>query len=120
MSQLRVPFITGSHAYGTPNENSDVDLVVLMDESVMHNIKDLLEIPRIDPKTGYPNPIYAGNLNIIAVHTDLEYDAWQNATNYLKSRRPVSREFAIAYIKEEKRKLRVHGDYPPSKKNSQV
>jgi len=70
-------FITGSHAYGTPTDESDIDLVVW----VGGDAKTLLA------KEGYP--IRFGNLNLILVDSEEQWTAWEAGTNALKRIAPV-------------------------------
>lgn len=66
-------FITGSHAYGTPNKDSDVDLVVRMSKATLKKLHELSGI-----KEG--EPLRFGNLNLIACTNDLEMAVWKVGT----------------------------------------
>lgn len=83
-------FITGSRAYGTVREDSDIDLAVVVTPEEAQLLKNLSEQC---PKTVF------GRLNlVIFVNTkdDLErYKAWKKVNEELKRRRPVTRQFAI-------------------------
>lgn len=81
-------FITGSHAYGEPGEESDIDLVVLVDSDTQ---KLLIE------HGGKPTRF--GKLNIIAVDTQAKFDKWKKGTEALQAIRPVDRESAVAVFK---------------------
>ena len=88
-------FITVSQVYGTPDELSYIDLVVL----VSKEDKDFLF-----SKSECKSKLMFGNLNLIALDKDYEpdikkYTAWKAGTVYLKSIKPVTREFAIEYFK---------------------
>jgi predicted nucleotidyltransferase len=88
-------FLTGSQVYGTPDELSDIDLVVL----VSKEDKDFLF-----SKSNSSSKLMFGNLNIIALdkeyHNDVvKYEAWKKGTEHLKSIKPVTRDFAIEYFK---------------------
>lgn len=80
-------FITGSHAYGTPNENSDIDLAILCSESdsqfLWRNIQD-----------GFT--LRTGKLNILAFYNAKNFECWREVTNQLKAIAPVTREDAVA------------------------
>lgn len=89
-------FITGSHAYGKPTENSDVDLVVFMSTEW-----DANKIKRYfgDPQTTHGGPVRAGNLNLILCDTEAEWSIWRYGTDILIRRsleegRPVDTEEA--------------------------
>lgn len=85
-------FLTGSHAYGTPNNESDIDLVLLMDES---EGRRLATLAGIEPDKNYGVPVIRfGKLNLIVVTSQTEYDAWFNGTNQLVQEKPVTRERA--------------------------
>jgi len=85
------PFITGSHAYGLPNEDSDIDLVIPpltwnSDLNLLRTNKDGAGVIRY------------GKLNLIVAPTDEAFRLWQRCNEHLKSMKPVTREFAIRYI----------------------
>jgi|TARA_R110002096_G_scaffold321278_4_gene515380 hypothetical protein len=62
----RIPFFTGSQAYGAPTQTSNTDIVVLMGEAL----------------ETYPGvrSLCIGTLRIILVSLPEEYDAWHAAT----------------------------------------
>lgn len=68
-------FITGSHAYGAPTENSDVDLVVL----VSPETRDKL-IRLSDDKC---TPVRYGNINLIVPMSEAEFRKWKLVTDFL-------------------------------------
>lgn len=81
----------GSRAYGTPREDSDVDLVIQLsieDEILLREGLGLKE-------TG---SIRIGNLNIIVARTDEQYELWRSGIEILKSRAPVTRQEAIEFF----------------------
>lgn len=63
-------FVTGSHIYGSPKPESDVDLVVLCSQKTKEKLLEL---------SGGKYPIRFGNLNIIAAGSEEEYKAWYKA-----------------------------------------
>ncbi len=63
-------FLTGSHTYGQPNANSDIDLVIRADPDTKQKLLEL---------SGGSFPIKFGNLNLIVAVTDSEYSAWSLA-----------------------------------------
>lgn len=65
-------FITGSRAYGQPNAESDVDLVLLVDDLTTFTLTQQSETKAV--------PVRYGNLNLILCHSEEEYDAWEKFT----------------------------------------
>lgn len=68
-------FITGSHAYGTPDESSDLDLVVRV---------DLITADKIKALAGGKVPIRFGGLNLILATTDAEWAVWKVGTETMR------------------------------------
>lgn len=68
----RSGFITGSRAYGQPNAESDVDLVLFVDGLAAFTLIQQSETKEI--------PVRYGNLNLILCHSEEEYDAWEKFT----------------------------------------
>lgn len=91
-------FITGSHAYGTPNIASDIDLVIRLSEA------DYQILVAIADKIAYDNDEYAknpqnriiriGKLNLLVCLSDAQYQMWLRGTRELKRKRPVTRKTA--------------------------
>lgn len=93
-------FLTGSHVYGTPKHDSDIDLVIQLDsdeELELCGQSDGGGI--IIDDSDYPT-IRFGNLQIIAVEDDREFAIWKSCTEELKKRAPVTREEAVNLIKK--------------------
>lgn len=86
-------FITGSHAYGTPTEYSDVDLGIAVskeDYALLWKLKD-------KNRKG----LRFGPLNIVAFNIDdeealLRFIRWRNTNDKLIARKPVTKEEACA------------------------
>ena len=89
-------FITGSVAYGTPHKDSDIDLVVLIDEK---NIKELQCKDESD-LDGYGrwNSIRFGKLNLICMTNKTHFDLWYQGTMELIAKAPVTREQAVEHL----------------------
>lgn len=68
-------FITGSHAYGRPGPDSDVDLVVMVDEEATMKLQELSEGQRT---------VRFGKLNLILCYSETEFSAWRMTTDRLK------------------------------------
>ena len=89
-------FITGSHAYGIPKPDSDLDLVVLVsskEATLLWQQKD----------EGSKSPRY-NKLNLIIFETEKEGDVdryvlWKQINDELIARKPVSREEAVEAFK---------------------
>lgn len=85
-------FITGSYAYGTPTKESDIDLVVFIDEEQaglldMVYISNIGETKLSDRETEYESDdtycMRFGKLNLIVCFSKDWYDAWKSGTNVL-------------------------------------
>lgn len=85
MDGLRIrSFVTGSHAYGQPNENSDIDIVMLLDENILHLLANQAGVCiATDQYEDKPQSasLRFGKLNIIAVTRREEFDAWFDGTH---------------------------------------
>jgi predicted nucleotidyltransferase len=89
-------FLTGSHAYGTPRKGSDIDVVVRMDEDQAVALAGHLSTELRE--THYPRAsvrLKHGQLDIIAVCNDEEFEAWRRITDFLVSIAPVTRDQAV-------------------------
>ena len=90
--------LTGSHVYGLPRQDSDLDMVVLIEKN-----EDYFLLSRIadnplhnqTPSAYNGVSLRYGKLNIIAVLKDRKvFEAWKRGTEFLKSIRPVTKEQA--------------------------
>lgn len=81
----------GSRAYGTPREDSDVDLVVQL--SIEDEIL-LREGLGLDAQ----GTLRIGNLNLIVARTDEQYELWRSGIEMLKEMAPVTRQEAIEFF----------------------
>lgn len=97
-------FLTGSHAYGTPRPDSDIDLCVLMDNS--QDMELLYQHSADRGSTG--DGLEFGKLNIIAHTQKWVFEAWRDATAELAARKPVTRHEAITCIKSHMAKQGSH------------
>lgn len=93
-------FLTGSRAYGTPREDSDVDLCLTVSERDFTILNDLADRgQRTSGRPGCVGGLRYGRLNLICVTTpDLEN--WRRGTRALEARQPVTREEAIRVLGE--------------------
>lgn len=94
-------FLTGSHAYGTPREDSDVDLAVFVPAEDADKFRGLFASElRISNEGSYPNgcAYRFGNLNLLVFSSEPHFNAWREATAELATRKPVTRSEAIKAI----------------------
>ena len=100
-------FVTGSHAYGTPIEKSDVDLVVFMSE------EDLKILQEVSGSTG--NSLRFGNLNLLCVTDGDSYEVWLKGTRELREKAPVERTEAVAHFKSLRHQWGIVFPYKPER-----
>lgn len=89
--------LTGSQKYGIPRDDSDIDLVVFIDNE--DDLKELLmwaEVMSAKLHTQGYNGISLrfGRLNLIVVNDKNTYDGWKMGTNFLSQIKPVTKEIA--------------------------
>lgn len=103
-SEFRRPIVTGSHAYGTPHADSDVDLVIFVGPdgdipglNLVLNAADNDVASDYDGSAGFP--LTFGKLNLILCTKFEQYDCWAKGTADLIRRRPVTRDEAIAHLR---------------------
>jgi hypothetical protein len=111
--------LTGSHAYGTPNEESDIDLVVLLpradiqklisqtDSKYAGNMTDMTDTVAGSDSGPFACTLRFGKLNLICCFTVESFKIWAEGTQFLKKRAPVTRDEAIECLAAE-RKARLH------------
>lgn len=86
-------FLTGSRVYGTPKEDSDLDMVILIEEE---EERDYILALKDNPNA---KMTMFGNINLIVVKSEDEYYAWKSATELLESKKPVTKKKAKETIK---------------------
>jgi hypothetical protein len=99
-------FLTGSQRYGTPCEESDIDLVVPMDEKELDLmvgacIKAGIEIEENEQYDEDSVCLRFGKLNLLLMSDSKKVKAWRNATDKLIEEKPVRRERAIEVFRKE-------------------
>lgn len=108
MSKNKQPFVTGSRAYGSPKKDSDLDLVIIIEnEQILSLLKEISDTP--------DKSLRFGKLNIIACN-ERAYDQWKEGTELLKKISPVTREQAIRVFE----KLGVSSMYDGTKTTGQL
>jgi len=86
----RDPFITGSRIYGSPTEDSDLDMVIIAREHEWDFLVD---------NQGGKFPVRYGKLNLILCRNSREYDSWKEARDLCIKRknkigRPLTKDEA--------------------------
>lgn len=112
-------FITGSHAYGKPNKESDIDLVIRAD----YDVKRLLTkaggvtVPgKKDVRGNDYVTIRFGPLNIVVCETDNSYAIWKIGTEALRERKEetgksITKEEALKQFNELRELTSTQDDY---------
>jgi len=83
----RTPFLTGSQVYGIPNESSDIDIVMLVDEETKQKLTEFSDFKC--------NPVKFRKLNLILVTTYYDYDNWKKAKDECLRLAPRTKQEAI-------------------------
>lgn len=81
-------FLTGSHVYGRPTAKSNIDLVIMAEDTAISLLQDQSE--------SLGQTIRFGKLNIILCQSQKEYDAWKTTTERLEK---VHRETGAIFDK---------------------
>lgn len=88
---MKESFLTGSHVYGTPNEDSDIDLVCLMNRDEMQHLAALSEGYQSFDEYGCGMSLRFGKLNLIALSSERLFELWRESTDYCKSIAPLTK-----------------------------
>lgn len=96
-------FLTGSHVYGYPDSDSDVDLVIFCSQEDKNTLINLSETCKM--------PCKYGDLNLIFCTTPEQYQAWFDATKECKKRGPVTHTEANAIHEKHRNALGVTFDH---------
>lgn len=92
-------FLTGSHAYGSPSDDSDVDLVVRCDEETRAKLVELFAPPEVAQYGASVQQFKVGKLNLILCTSDERFRAWSQGTEFLREVAPVERSKAVRVFK---------------------
>ena len=87
-------FLTGSRVYGTPNENSDTDLVLRMEPEealILSKYSDGFNAEQMRYGGGHCLTMRFGGLNLIICMNDESYAAWKISTLEAKKLKPLSK-----------------------------
>lgn len=99
-------FLTGSHAYGIPRKDSDIDLVILISEEDFEKLRLLSDEPdhEADYISAGGKPLRFGRLNLLCCMYRKGFDVWRKGTKRLKRNKiKVSRDAAIEFFRELRR-----------------
>src|SRR5437899_12858576 len=95
-------FLTGSHVYGTPKPDSDIDLVVLVSPEHLAKLREFA-----DADYKWNNDYHTaklsfrfGKLNLICCTNEIDFNVWKEGTEKLQEIQPVTREDAVALFTE--------------------
>lgn len=87
-------FVTGSHVFGVPTSNSDVDIAMSAKDA--YNLREYLYEHRIyNIKANYEGSVsfkidlIGLVINVIGLTTDEEYEAWEKATTAMRKMDPI-------------------------------
>jgi hypothetical protein len=89
-------FITGSHAYGIPTEDSDIDIAVCLTRD---------EIVKLWQMSDSKSKLMFGKINLVCFNFDDEedmqrFEKWKTTNDSLVAKRPVTKEEAIQAFRE--------------------
>lgn len=106
-------FITGSRAYGIPKKGSDVDLVVLVSYETLELLKTLADrVVEVTEQQDYDKTMLMtgaslcfGRLNLIVVTDPDLFHIWRDGTEFLKTKKPVTREKAVQYLTKKRERI---------------
>lgn len=93
--------LTGSHAYGLPGKDSNVDLIVFVSKA---ELEKLMPHATHDTNNDGSNAgeggesLRFGKLNLLCFTNETVYSAWREATRKLAEIAPVTREVAVDLI----------------------
>ncbi|MDE1971298.1 MAG: nucleotidyltransferase domain-containing protein [Patescibacteria group bacterium] len=85
-------FLTGSYAYGTPTDVSDIDIVLYLSNEQLSNFEKVFPVTKINDGRYMSR---AGILNFIICLDHRDYNSWKTVTDSLISQKPVTRKYAI-------------------------
>lgn len=100
-------FVTGSRMYGTPREDSDIDLVILVARHEMNMLKnhcdENLSLDLGDKYGPQSASLKFGKLNLIVTTDEAVFAAWSVGTRILCNRMgtigPANRDIAVSTFK---------------------
>lgn len=92
-------FLTGSRVYGTPREDSDIDIVVFVSQNDLELLAEIA-LPKVDdPYEGMATAyLRFDKLNLLCVSEESDYEVWRQGTLDLIARKPVTRAEAVEHF----------------------
>ncbi len=87
-------FLTGSHVYGAPNDDSDVDVVIFCSKETAKRIQKLLGNQGPSNYDGTVRTVKSGNLQLIMCDNARDMESWRCGTKTLSHVAPVTKEQA--------------------------
>lgn len=102
-------FLTGSQVYGTPTEESDVDLVVQMTADEMDKLAHFSEGTISFDEYGCGRSFRFGKLNVIAISGDRLFELWKESTEACKAIKPVTKAEAKAIFQKREIAFKSQG-----------
>jgi predicted nucleotidyltransferase len=107
-------FLTGSRVYGTPRQDSDIDLVVLVSEGDLIALSKLAdELKDLESPGGayYEDgtSLRFGKLNLLCVTEEKHFDVWRKGTEELMLIAPVTREHACGFLDGLRKRAKISG-----------
>lgn len=118
-SKERLPFVTGSQAYGYVHPDSDVDVVVLMEEDEdRQRLFDYVDRSK-NVRTGVYNwrcgySVRLHDVNFLVCETTEEYDCWREGTEQCVSEAPIQRRRAVQVFDDHRMWYGFFGKKPMS------
>lgn len=96
-------FITGSRAYGVPRFDSDLDVVLLIEDAdtrghFIQHADSILGQSAGDQNDLATLSVKCGTVNFIICKSKEQFDLWKRGTDDLLKNRPVLRQQAIEYF----------------------
>lgn len=90
-------FLTGSRVYGTPRDESDIDLMILTSDDDYAALCNWGTVRNASGEQCDWQSLRFERLNIISTSDPDRFEVWRKITNDLAARAPVTKEEAIAH-----------------------
>lgn len=105
--------VTGSRVYGTPNKDSDWDIVIscdIEDSEKFGHVRDRA----MEEKYGIEDSVSLRfeDVNLILCFNEAIFETWKKGTAELKAKAPVDRETAVALFSQLRKDLKVNKTEP--------
>ncbi len=102
MKERSGAILTGSQVYGTPTKESDIDLVVLVNEKTANALQRLDDTSDGEDRSAGEGSfsLRFGTLNLIVLTDHRRFMSWVDGTKELGAKKPVERSVAVKRFKE--------------------